>query len=84
MNDADFEMLARDGLTSMIARGVKPYTLPDETWLRVRALELAVECGAKSASSVATNMMYQTYTNVAQKFYEFLKGESSENLRRQD
>ena len=75
MNDADFEMLARTAAAGLIERGVKPYTLPDETWLRVRALELATGYMLhRDADAVA----------VAQRFYEFLKGESSANLHRQD
>jgi len=75
MNDADFEMLARTAAAGLIERGVKPYTLPDETWLRVRALELAVGYTQHSDDDAVP---------VAQRFYEFLKGESSENLHRQD
>jgi hypothetical protein len=80
MNDADFEMLARTAAAGLIERGVKPYTLPDETWLRVRALELAVGY-IQHSDDDAVGVYAVAF---AQKFYEFLKGESSENLRRQD
>jgi hypothetical protein len=79
MNDADFEMLARDGLTSLIARGVKPYTLPDEIWLRVRALELSVQATQSFRTDGADGEVSR-----AQKYFEFMKGSDDENLRRQD
>jgi hypothetical protein len=70
MNDADFEMLARQGLATLISRGVKPYTLPDDTWLRVRALELSVEATRAFRTDGAESEVYR-----AQKYFEFMKGE---------
>ena len=78
MNDADFQMLARTAAAGLIERGVKPYTLPDETWLRLRSLELAV--GTVTESPLSNVHV----VNVAEAYYKFLKGESSENLHRQD
>jgi hypothetical protein len=80
MNDADFEMLARDGLTSLIGRGVKPYTLPDEIWLRVRAMELSVQ----ATQSFRVTGGADGEVSRAQKYFEFMKGSDDENLPRQD
>ena len=79
MNDADFEMLARDGLTALIAGGVKPYTLPTDVWLRMRAMELSVQATQSFRTDGAEGEVHR-----AQKYFEFMKGESSENLHRQD
>jgi hypothetical protein len=79
MNDADFEMLARSAAAGLIERGVKPYTLPDETWLRVRAMELSVQATQSFRTDGAEGEVYR-----AQKYFEFMKGSADENLHRQD
>lgn len=79
MNDADFEALARTAAAGLIERGVKPYTLETDMWLRMRALELAVDW-SREPRPAPTSTLEQ-----AKKFYDFLKGETSEqDLRRQD
>ncbi len=70
MNDADFEMLAKASLTQLIAGGIKPCTLPTHTWLRMRALELAMEFASSGKPNVKLTVVQD-----ANNFYNFLKGE---------
>jgi hypothetical protein len=69
MNDSDFELLARRAAASVMEHGWKPQTLPTETWLRMRALELAIETVREST------IEYVVY--VADAYLKFLKGEST-------
>lgn len=83
MNDADFEMLAKDALGDLIRHGVKPYTLPTDCWLRLRALELAVQMSATGVSDQHGKPMGTIAS--AKEFFQFIKGDASEpNLRGQD
>jgi len=66
MNDADFEMLARDGGGAF------------DAWLRSQALGHAIRW--RAARPLDTTLLITD----ANRFYNYLKGESSENLRRQD
>jgi hypothetical protein len=68
VNDADFEMLRER------TDAADSVTGEVDTKLRVLALDYAAKV-AHIDSDVP---------ELAQRFYEFLKGESSENLRRQD
>ena len=72
MNDADFEMLARSAAAGLIERGVKPYTLPDETWLRMRAIELMIDTVLTANIKIADN----DAMTLAKGYLEFMKGES--------
>jgi len=65
VNDADFEMLARQSGGAF------------DAWLRSQALGHAIAwCGDRPTESVLMLL--------ADKFYDYLKGDADENLRRQD
>ena len=71
MNDADFEMLARESGGAF------------DAWLRSQALGHAI---ARAASDrvLKMPMPIETLVMVADKFYDYIKGSNNENLPRQD
>jgi hypothetical protein len=70
MNDADFEMLARDAAARVIEHGWKPQTLETDTWLRMRALELAIQTATLPKVIIEGDL-----ANVARAYFKFLKGD---------
>jgi hypothetical protein len=73
VNDADFELLARDAAARVIEHGWKPQTLETDTWLRMRALELAVDAARLAAPLGTADAV--VFIQHAGLIFKFLKGD---------